>query len=126
MESKITMSNLAGILLLSTVLLCVLIGVQPAAAQWGGGGGVSIWCTQQYYSYGQEIYLIIFTQFPLHRARLEIRQWGGPDYRMDIGHLWPGQYQIDAGTSSPPPGMVRFVLFDGWQPVARTSCMTGP
>jgi hypothetical protein len=118
-----------GISLVLVMLACTVSGIQPVHAQsiaLPPGGGVSMWTSQGYYGYGQEIYLTIFTSYPLHRARLEIRQWGGPDYRMDLGHLWPGQYTVDVGQSSPPAARVNFILFDGWHQVAYTSCGTGP
>ena len=111
------------------VLTTVVAGIQSVHAQTNQivvPGGVSIWTTQGYYGYGQEIYLTIYTSYPLHRARLEIRQWGGPDYRIYIGHVWPGQYTIDVGQSAPPAARVNFILFDGWHQVAYASCGTGP
>ena len=125
-------SKLVGAAGLALLLIAVLAGnIQLVHAQNvvlppGGGGGVSIWTSQGYYGYGQEVYVTIYTSYPLHRANLEVRQWGGPDYRIHLGHLWPGEYTIDVGQSSPPAGQVSFILFDGWQQVAYTSCGTGP
>ena len=123
--------NCLGVSLVLILLVCVFGGVQPVHAQQialpsPGSGNVVMWTTQGYYGYGQEIYLTIFTNIPLHRAHLEIQQWGGPNYRMDLGHLWPGQYTIDVGQSDPPAAQVNFILFEGWQQVAYTSCGTGP
>jgi hypothetical protein len=130
MKTKTVAMNCFGISLVLVMLACTFSGViQPVNAQsivHPPGASVSMWTSQRYYGYGQEVYLTIFTSYPLHRARLEIRQWGGPDYRMDLGYLWPGQYTIDVGQSSPPAARVNFILFDGWHQVAYTSCGTGP
>ena len=124
-----------SVLGVALILIAVLAGnIQSVHAQTpgislppgGGNGNTMIWTSQGYYGYGQEIYVTIITSYPLHRARLEIRQWGGPDYRMDLGDLWPGQYTVDVGQSAPPAAQVNFILFDGWQQVAYASCGTGP
>jgi hypothetical protein len=129
MKTKTMALDVLGVSLVLIMLMCAIgSDILPVSAQndqfWGR---VSMWTTQRYYPYGQEIYLIILAEAPMHRARLEIRQWGGPSYRMDIGHLWPGQqYMLDVGQSAPPAGRVMFTLYEGWQRVAETSCGTGP
>jgi hypothetical protein len=124
-------NRVVSVLGLALVLTAVLAGsIQSAHAQQNQivipGGSVSMWTTQGYYGYGQEVYVTIYTNQLLHRAHLEIRQRGGPSYRIDLGRLWPGQYTIDVGQSDPPAARVNFMLFDGWQQVAYASCGTGP
>lgn len=130
MKTKTMAFNILGISLILIMLACTISSeIQPVNAQSivVPNGNVSMWTSQGYYQYGEELYLYISTNYAIYRARLQIRNWGGPSYRMDLGTLWPGQqYQIPVGQSEPPAGRVIFILSDGWQQIAFASCYTGP
>ena len=122
-KTNVVLRTVAILLCMVVLTSTLIIAIDPVSAQDYQivlPGGMR--CSKHHYYPGEQIYVNVQVNRPLHRAYISIQQQFGPSFRIMVGNIWPGFYQIPIGREQPPPGPATVSLMDGFRMIAICQC----